>query len=112
MRLEELGPGLDTAILPTEPLAVEEMRTRQVWAERRACEPLDRLAIQAFRVRVLQEGPGPSLKAERPVGPALSSPPCELLEGPRRPRLVAGSDRRLHHLDQGTPPCADLVCVA
>jgi hypothetical protein len=71
VRGAQVLPSLDTAALAAQPLAIHQLRSRQVDAPARATEAVDRIAVEALGVLALaREGERARFDAQRPVGPA------------------------------------------
>ena len=104
----ELHAGVDAAILPAQPLAVEQVGAGELGAQSCAAEPLDRLAVQALGgLAVAQQRTGARPYAEGPVGGCDGSGRRDaLMRHARQLRPVAPGrgfeqlDRRPHRDEQ------------
>ena len=98
-----------SALLAPQPLAVDEPRAGELYADPGPGEALDGLAVEPLRsVAFAQERPRASLDTERPVRAAGSCRHRKLLERVRRQLGRAAPCGRLNQLDQGpSRPAAD-----
>src|ERR687894_2665224 len=68
VRGPELGARVASAMLAPQPLAVEQMRSREIRTQLRPSKALDRLLVEPFRDGALaHQRPRPCLDAEAPV---------------------------------------------
>src|SRR5690349_20800571 len=106
----ELFAGVDPAALAAKPLAVEEVGTRGLRAERRAAQAIDGLAVEILGDgAVAQQRSGARLDSERPLGAAGSSRLRKALEPDRREPSIAAPGGRLDEFGRRPRRRADLV---
>src|SRR5262249_7517466 len=88
-----------------QPLAVEEVRPREIGTRAGAAEMLDRLRVEQLRGCgvAIYEGSATCLQAERPVSAAVARPHDEELEGGARLLTLVAARRRLDELHIGPP---------
>jgi len=104
----QLLAGVDAAVLPTQPLAVQEPAARELDRRAAAGEPLDRFEVEGFVLA--QQRTAARFDPERPFGAAR--PRAFAQPGERRglPWLPVAADGGLDQLDQG-PAVRDNVLV-
>ena len=97
----QLLTRVDPAILAAQPLAVEQVRARELGAQPGAAQPLDRLAIQALGARARRSAaPASAPRCQRPLGAGRSRRRRQPLERVARELGVARARRRLDQLGQ------------
>src|SRR3954447_26426702 len=98
MRGAQLHARLDPPALPAQPLAVQEVRSRERYRDTGAAEPLDRLTVEALSLLALaHERPRARRDAQRPVG---STRAADLLEPSERRPGALGQPRAHGRLDE------------
>src|SRR3954447_26149450 len=91
----QLLAGVDPAALAAQPLAVEEMGARQINAEARALEALDRLPVEAVDgIAAAEQCARPGVDPQRPLGAAGPRPLGEQLMRAAGELVVAGPNGR------------------
>src|SRR6266702_8913633 len=99
MRGTQLLAGVDTPVLPAQPLPVQEVGAAEFHAQPGAGEPAERLAVQSLgRLVIADQRSRAGLDAERPVTPAGAGAVREPLEGAERPLGYPTAGRCLNHL--------------
>src|SRR6185436_366739 len=87
--------------LASQPLAVEEMRSRKLHADARATESCDCFLVELVRVfAVGEQRARASLDPERPVRAGCASCPFDALEGASCTLRLTNANRRLDQLGE------------
>ena len=97
----EFVASVDSASVPPQPFAVEEVSTRQLERQASAPEAFDRLPVEPFSgLAIAEECLRPGLDAERQLGARRAGPLGQGLDRGRRDVGLATARRGLHQLGQ------------
>src|SRR5262249_42029803 len=98
VRYPELVARVDTALLATQPLSVQQVRACELRTHRRTAKPLDGLEIELFSHRPVEQRGRSTLDADRPIGAGRFGPSPQACDCGRGEIRFPGSDCRLDEL--------------